>query len=171
MVLYFWRLWKCLEFRQKVAIVLVIIAPPIAFRFIEFLWLNLWAEALVYLGWAVLAALMTAYMVATDSRESKDAVDQRIEPLSDELERQKEYSTRRLASLRDQIRQVDQAMRAAFEELGVKLPPRRLGFSAEVTHGAASGSVSVQGRHQKWYLHIWKWILHFARRLRQLVWG
>ena len=171
MVLYFWRLWKYLEFRQKVAIVLVIIAPPIAFRFIEFLWLNLWAETLVYLGWAVLAALMTAYMVATDSRESKDAVDQRIEPLSDELERQKEYSTRSLASLRDQIRQVDQAMRAAFEELGVKLPPRRVELSADLEFGAASGSVNLQVRHRKWYLHIWQWILRFARRLWQIVWG
>ncbi len=171
MVLYCWRRWKCLQFRHKAEIVLVIIAPPIAFRFLEFLWLNLWAETLVYFGWAVLATLMTAYMVEKDSRENKEGIEQRIEPLTDELERHRNDSTRRIISLEDQIRQVDQVMRAAFEECRVSLPPPQVPLSAHLTFGAASGSAKLQVRHQRWYRRFWLWILCYARGIWKLVWG
>ena len=171
MVLCLLRRWKRLHLRHKAEIILVIAAPPIAFRFLVHVGLSLWAEALVYVGWAILAAQMVAYMVERDSREHKEGFEQHIEPLADELERQRVDFTRRMTGLEEQIREVDRVMRAAFAESGVELPPRRIQLSGEVAFDPPSGSAELGVWGRKWYVRLWRWTLGYARRFLKFVWG
>ena len=170
MVLRLWRRWNRLHFRHKVQI-LVIVAPPMAFRFLVHEELSLWAEALAYVGWAILAAQVIAYMVEKDSRELIESLKQHIKPLAVELDDQKEESKRRMTGLEAQFRQVDQVMRAAFRESGIDLPPVRVQLSALAVSGPSSSTAELRIRCRRWYKRLWRWTLGYARKFFKLVWG
>ena len=106
-------------------------------------------------------------------------MDQRISEKIDEvsgqvrsLEHKHDESAATIAGLQQQVDEVDQVMRNAFEELGSDLPGRRYYVQASVSSLSimtAEATVQVRGGSRR--ARLWRWIKPKARWIWRKVWG
>ena len=106
-------------------------------------------------------------------------MDQRISEKIDEvsgqvssLEHKHDESAAAIAGLQQQVDEVDQVMRNAFEELGADLPGRRYYVQASVSSWSImTGEATVEVRGGSRRAQLWRWIKSKAQWVWCKVWG
>ena len=129
---------------------------------------------LMLAGWCLASVLIMAEVF----REERADVNQRIAEKVDEvlgqvssLEHKHDESAATIAGLQQQVDEVDQVMRNAFEEIGVDLPARRYYVQASVSSWSimtGEAAVQVRGRSRK--ARIWRWFKSKSKRFWNLIW-
>ena len=130
---------------------------------------------LIYAAWSLVALLLMGSM----AQEQRADVDQRISEKIDEvsgqvssLEHKHDESAAAIAGLQQQVDEVDQVMRNAFEELGADLPGRRYYVQASVSSWSImTGEATVEVRGGSWRAQLWRWIKSKAQWVWCKVWG
>ena len=144
-----------------------------------YVWFNLsmipmiWV-LLIYAAWSLVALLLMGSM----AQEQRADVDQRISEKIDEvsgqvssLEHKHDESAATIAGLQQQVDEVDQVMRNAFEELGADLPGRRHYVQASVSWSIMTGEATVEVRGGSRRAQLWRWIKSKAQWVWCKVWG
>ena len=129
---------------------------------------------LIYAAWSLVALLLMGSM----AQEQRADVDQRISEKIDEvsgqvssLEHKHDESAATIAGLQQQVDEVDQVMRNAFEELGADLPARRYYVQASVSWSIMTGEATVEVRGGSRRARIWRWFKSKAQWVWCKVWG
>ena len=130
---------------------------------------------LIYAAWSLVALLLMGSM----AQEQRADVDQRISEKIDEvsgqvssLEHKHDESAATIAGLQQQVDEVDQVMRNAFEELGADLPGRRYYVQASVSSWSImTGEATVEVRGGSRRAQLWRWIKSKAQWVWCKVWG
>ena len=130
---------------------------------------------LIYAAWSLVALLLMGSM----AQEQRADVDQRISEKIDEvsgqvssLEHKHDESAAAIAGLQQQVDEVDQVMRNAFEELGADLPGRRYYVQASVSSWSImTGEATVEVRGGSRRAQLWRWIKSKAQWVWCKVWG
>ena len=122
---------------------------------------------LIYAAWSLVALLLMGSM----AQEQRADVDQRISEKIDEvsgqvssLEHKHDESAATIAGLQQQVDEIDQVMRNAFEELGADLPGRRYYVQASVSSWSImTGEATVEVRGGSRRAQLWRWIKSSCR--------
>ena len=129
---------------------------------------------LMLAGWCLASVLIMGSM----AQEQRADVDQRISEKIDEvsgqvssLEHKHDESAATIAGLQQQVDEVDQVMRNAFEELRADLPARRYYVQASVSWSIMTGEATVEVRGGSRRARIWRWFKSKAQWVWCKVWG
>ena len=151
-------------------VLLPAIVPPITAYFAPDLRVIFYLAAFVV--WSGLAVLAVASMLKRDMSEAEQLVDQKLEALSRQISRLREEHQDLGAALRQQIRSLDETVRATLkEELGAVLPPRPLSIRARLSAPTPrmSATLAVVGGSK--VVRLQQWFRHALRRLWEMVYG
>ena len=171
MILPAWRLLRALSLPQYIGILLTVLLPVLP---VSVLNLTTTTLLIIYALWSPCAILI----IAAVFREQRVDVDQRISEKVGEvmdqlrgLENRQDESAAIISGVAQQVDEVDQVMRNAFEELVVGLPSRRyyahLSVSSlEIQASSPTAKVGGGSRMDR----FWRWVKAQAHRIRRIVW-
>ena len=126
----------------------------------------------VFLVWSVIAVVVLASTLKKDRSEAEQLVSQPVEALSGRIGKLEEEHGDLRVDLRQEVDNLEEAVRSTFEQLGVVLPPRRISIRAKAFHISASWSVAnvtVVGGSK--VARLRKWFRRSMRRLWEVVYG
>ncbi len=128
--------------------------------------------AAAFVVWSGLAVLAVASMLKRDRSEADQLAEQKLEALSSQTSRLREEHHDLGADLRQQIRGLDETMRATLkDELGVVLPPRPLSIRARLSAPTPRMSASLAVVGGSTVVRLQQWFRHALRRLWEMVYG
>ena len=170
MILAALRLFRSLSGYHHRTILLTVLLPAIGPPAIAYfaptsIVLQVVLYVAAFLVWSVLAMLAVASMLRRDRFEAEQLIAQRLETLSSQISRLREEHEDLRAGLRQQVKDLEEAVRATLkEELGVVLPPLPISIRARFTAGSAtlSAAVTVVGgsklaRVRRWFRRATRW--------------
>ena len=150
----------------------VIWTPPIAYITLDPV-LQVVLYVVAFLVWSVIAVVVFASTLEKDKSEAEQLVAQKVEALKGRIGKLEEEHLDLRVDLRQEVDNVvdnlEEAVRSAFEQLGVVLPPRRTSIRARASHICLSMSApnsTVVGGSKVARLREW-----FRRWLREVVYG
>ena len=175
------RRFRSLPVHHRITIFITILLPVI---WLPVIWTPLIAyitcdpvlqvvlHVVVFLLWSVIAVVAFASTLKKDKSEVEQLVAQQVEALSGRIGKLEEDHGDLRVDLRQEVDNLEEAVRSTFEQLGVVLPPRRISLRAKAFHIGLSMSapnLTVGGGSK--VARLWEWFRRSMRRLWEVVYG
>ena len=176
MVLWIVDRFSNLSLRHYLVIVVTIVVPVVFPTFmdyfvIECLWIRVAIDVGVILIWALFVVIVVARLVERDTGEVNQLVSERVVPLEDDLERQREEHGSLMADMQRQVEGLESRIRSALEPLGVDLPLGAIDLRVTARVGAPTISIGVSVSGGSRWARIRAWFRHALRRAWVVIWG
>ena len=155
-----------------ITILLPVIWPPVIAYIARDLVLQVVLHVAVFLVWSVIAVVALASTLRKDRSDAEQLVAQHAKALSGRIGKLEEEQGDLRVDLRQEVDNLEEAVRSTFEQLGVVLPPRRISIRAKGFHVSLSVSVAnvtVVGGSK--VARIRKWFRRSMRLLWEVVYG
>ena len=172
MILMIKRCFRSLPVHHRITIFITMLLPAFWSSVLVYIARDPVLYGAVFLVWAVIAVVVLASTLKKDRSEAEQLVSQPVEALSGRIGKLEEEHGDLRVDLRQEVDNLEEAVRSTFEQLGVVLPPRRISLRAKAFHISASWSVdnlTVVGGSK--VARLRKWFRRSMRRLWEVVYG
>ena len=176
MILSILRRFRSLPVHHRITIFITILLPVIWPLFIAYIARDLVLQVVlhvaVFLVWSVIAVVALASTLKKDRSEAEQLVAQQVEALSGRIGKLEEEHGDLRVELRQEVDNLEEAVRSTFEQLGVVLPPRRISIRAKAFHislNTSAANLTVVGGSK--VARLRKWFRRSMHRLWEVVYG
>ena len=177
MILSALRLFRSLSSYHYRTIILTVLlpaiwSPTIAYFGPDSLVLQFVLYMAAFLVWSVLAVLAVASMLKGDRSEAEQLLAQQVEALSGRIDKLEEEHGDLRVDLRQEVDNLEKAVRSTLEGLGVVLPPRPISVRPKpvrLSFNVSAPNVTVVRGSKVGRLRLW--LQQATRRLWGVVYG
>ena len=149
-----------LSIRQRIVLGIDVIIPIILQSLQHWIQIRDSIIIPIYVVWGLFAVLSIAAMMKDDKTKAEENMDRKLRSLSNEVRLLKEENERKIIGLQDHVkdlREMNKTVRAAFEGLGVSLPPEVVSLRVSVSGGTPrlSDNLTVVNPRKLARFHSW----------------
>ena len=165
------RRLRTLSLRQYMVVLVTVLIPMLVSSILDLSMGWVW---LMLAGWCLASVLIMAEVFREERADVNQRIAEKVDEVLDQLrdlEHKHDESAATIAGLQQQVDEVDQVMRNAFEERGADLPARRYELRASVSSWSImTGKAAVQVRGGSRKARIWRWFKSKSKRFWNLIW-